>query len=62
MKGEETGLDLNLLPPADNLAFVVETSQHQHLHRGDLQSRAAGNILHAGERAEVRMTLASTEC
>ena len=43
MKGEETGLDLNLLPPADNLAFVVEASQHQHLPhqpqaRNDLRS------------------------
>ena len=31
VKGKETGLDLNLLPPADNLALVVETSQNQHL-------------------------------
>ena len=31
MQGEETGLDLHLLPPADHLALVVETSQDQHL-------------------------------
>ena len=31
MQGEETGLYLHLLPPADHLALVVETSQDQHL-------------------------------
>ena len=45
MKGEETGLDLHLLPSADHIALVVETSQHQHLpHQSQTGDHLGKNI------------------
>ena len=45
VEGEETGLDLHLLPSADHIALVVETSQHQHLpHQSQTGDHLGRNI------------------